>query len=227
MYFSQKDPRWASNKVGYGKMTFSQVGCLLTSVANKLKFDGIEMTPLEVNELAKKCGAFNVDMLNMPVLATALGYSYVRQIVKPAGRHIFETNYYKKVNTPQHFCLMSESGKRIDPLDLQPSWEDNNYPVVSYRVMTKIELPKSPETKKETAPVPTPTVEVKTPPASTSEATVSTTAPAPVELISVPVKTYEQIASEYVPPTQPIIKTTNIWQKLVNALLAWLNQKLK
>ena len=147
MYYSQKDSRWATKKVGYGKLTFAQAGCALTAIANKLKFDGIEKTPLEINDIAKKCGAFNVDMLIFPVLAEALGYKYSKQIAKPTGRQIIETNYYAKVGVPQHFVFYNpENEKRIDSLDLEPSWEENNYPVVSYRVFTKaLQSPAIPE----------------------------------------------------------------------------------
>lgn len=155
MYFSQKDPRWAKQKIGFGSMTFSQVGCAITSIANKLKHDGMEMTPPEVNEFAKNCGAFAVDMLNFSILAKALGYDYVKQISKPEGRCVAETNYYKKVGVPQHFIFLREDGKRIDPLDLEPSWEENNYPIVSYRVFKKRE-----EEKEEIVESP---VEISTP----------------------------------------------------------------
>jgi hypothetical protein len=138
MYFSQKDKRWANKVVGFGSMTFSQVGCAIVSVANKLKYDGIDMTPLEVNEFAKNCGAFNVNMLNFQRLANALGYDYVKQTKKPKDRQIGETNHYKKVGVPQHFIFLREDGKRIDPLDENPSWEVNNYPIISYRVFKKI-----------------------------------------------------------------------------------------
>lgn len=137
MYYSQKDPRWAAKKVGFGNLTFAQVGCAITSIANKLKYDGVTMTPIEVNTFAKNCGAFNVDMLNFSTLAKALGYDYVKQTKKPEGRHIVETNYYKNVGVPQHFVFVKEDGKRIDPLDLNPSWETNNYPIISYRVFSK------------------------------------------------------------------------------------------
>ena len=176
-YYSQKDPRWANKKVGYGKMTFAQVGCALTSIANKLKFDGIDKTPLEINELAKKCGAFQVDMLVFPKLAEALGYKYQKQTAKPKGRQIMETNYYKKVGIPQHFVFMNESGKRIDPLDLEPSWEPNNYPAVSWRVFTKKdEAQKSTVSAPNTETAPIPKEHPKTQPEAKFEATDDSTA---------------------------------------------------
>jgi len=166
MYYSQKDYRWKDKKIGFGTTTFGSSGCLLVSVANKLKFDGVKMTPLQVNDLAKKCGAFNVDMLNLAILAKALGYTYVRQTAKPEGRYIFETNYYKKVGVPQHFCFGNEDGKRIDPLDLEPSWEVNNYPIISYRVMNRITPKIAPVAAPKVEDVKLPTPEPIVPPSA-------------------------------------------------------------
>ncbi len=172
-YFSQRDSNLAKMKVGFGKMTFSQVGCAIVSIANLNKFYAdSNLTPLNINDLAKKCGAFNVDMLNFAKLAKELGYSYEKWtpshplFKKLSQRVIAETNYYSKVGVPQHFFFYNPANnKRIDPLDLEPSWESNNYPIVSYRIFTKNEPVKEVKPKE----VAKPTTPPKEQPASIPE----------------------------------------------------------
>ena len=136
MFYSQKDIRWATKKLGFGKTTIGSSGCFITSIGNL-----VEKTPVEINDLAKKCGAFNVDMLNAGVLAKELGYGYVKQIRPPVNVCVAETNYYSKMGVPQHFFLFNpKNAKRVDPLDLSPGWESNTYPIVSYRLFVKTEL---------------------------------------------------------------------------------------
>lgn len=145
MYFSQKDPRWRDKKVGFGGLSFGAAGCAITSVANILKWNDEVKDPLEINNIAKNCGAFKVDMLSFPILAKQLGYDYLKipktdsMFPKIGQKVIAETNYFSKVGVPQHFFLFNPSNKkRLDPLDLNPSWEENNYPIVSYRVLNKL-----------------------------------------------------------------------------------------
>jgi hypothetical protein len=151
MYFSQRDKKWATKKLGFGTTTFYGYGCAITSITNLHKFfTDSNLTPLEINEIAKNCGAFTGDMLNFGILANKLGYKYEKLSKKPKIRCIIETNFYKKVGVQQHFVFFNpENGKRIDSLDEVPSWEENNYPIVSYRVFTKIEEKPKKEVSKE------------------------------------------------------------------------------
>lgn len=139
-YFSQRDPRWRDKLLGYGRTTFGSSGCAITSFANFQLYNGEKDTPLDINETAKKCGAFSGDMLTLGILAKKLGYTYLKTTVKPKEVCIAETDNYKKVGVPQHFFLYKpENGKRVDPLDLTPQWEDNTYKIVSYRLCKPIQ----------------------------------------------------------------------------------------
>ena len=142
-YFSQRDPKWRDKLLGFGHSTFGAAGCVVTSFANFQKYQGQEDTPLDINETAKACGAFQGDMMVFSTLAKKLGYSYLKTTIKPTEVCIAETNHYSKLGVPQHFFLYKpENGKRIDPLDLTPQWEDNTYNIVSYRVLKTVETPK-------------------------------------------------------------------------------------
>lgn len=139
MYYSQKS--YPKVKLGTCSDTIAQSGCIITSACNLLKrMDIADITPDKMNALAKANGWYSQGcLLDLADLAAHFGCKYVKQIKAPKDVCMFETNYYKKVGVPQHFCLINPaSGKRLDPLDLEPSWEANNYPIVSYRIFTKI-----------------------------------------------------------------------------------------
>ena len=134
-YFSQKDPKWRDKLLGYGRTTFGSSGCAIVSFANLQLYNGEKDTPLDINQTAKKCGAFSGDMLTFGILAKKLGYTYLKTTTKPKEVCIAETDNYKKVGAPQHFFLFDpENEKRVDPLDLTPQWEPNTYKIVSYRL---------------------------------------------------------------------------------------------
>jgi hypothetical protein len=179
MFYSQRDVKWATKKLGFGKTTIGSSGCFITSIGNI-----VEKTPIEINDLAKKCGAFNVDMLNAGILAKYLGYGYVKQIRPPVSVCVAETNYYKKVGVPQHFFLLNpKNSKRVDPLDIEPAWESNNYPIVSYRLFVKLEAKKSPVASQKPADVKLPTPPVETPVIAKQE---PITTPKPIKLSELP-----------------------------------------
>lgn len=47
-YFSQRDERWAYNRIGNSSESILEVGCLVTSVAMTLKHKGIDVTPATI-----------------------------------------------------------------------------------------------------------------------------------------------------------------------------------
>lgn len=47
-YYSQRDSRWANNRIGYSGETILDVGCLLTSVAMTAKKFGSNLTPADI-----------------------------------------------------------------------------------------------------------------------------------------------------------------------------------
>ncbi len=140
LYSSQKNPLWSNKYLGFSKTKIGTAGCFITSISNLLAYNGETKTPSEINDIAKKCGAFTGDMLNAGILAKALGYGYVKAIKPPVSNCIVETNYYAKMGFSQHFVFFNpRNGKRVDPLDLSPGFEPNNYPIISYRLFLKLE----------------------------------------------------------------------------------------
>lgn len=56
---SQRDPRWASKKLGDSKLTIGNYGCLLTSLTMLLNYMGYAETPETVNNTLKRIGGFS------------------------------------------------------------------------------------------------------------------------------------------------------------------------
>lgn len=134
-FFSQKS---FNKPLGKSTTTIKSSGCLLTSCANWVNYIGLStMNPLELNELFVLKGVFSGANINCALAAKALGVSYVKTYDNPNVVCVCETDHYKKVSVPQHFFLYNPKTKmRVDPLDLVPVWEKNDYHIVSYRVFT-------------------------------------------------------------------------------------------
>lgn len=70
--FSQRDPRWKNVKLGNSKTsTIGQYGCFVTCLSMM-----VNKRPDEVNEILKKAGAFNGDLLISEKAAEALNLEY-------------------------------------------------------------------------------------------------------------------------------------------------------
>jgi hypothetical protein len=135
--YSQKS--YPNVKLGNSNDTIANSGCFIVSISNLLEYYGRGLTPPEVNEIGKKCGAFNGALLTAGTLAKALNLSYEKTTKAPVDVCIAETDHYKSKGVPQHFFLHCplESG-RIDPLNLNPKWEHNTYKIVSYRIFNNL-----------------------------------------------------------------------------------------
>ena len=157
-YYSQKS--YPHVNLGLCNVSIAQDGCFLTSFCNLLHELGIiEIDPIEFNKIAFHSGGC---MANAPEWAKMYNLLYEKTTRIPDKICIIETNAFKDLGFPQHFCLYNpKTKKRVDPLDLNPEWETNTYNIVSYRVFT----PPDPKVE-EVVPVPTPTPEsvVETPP---------------------------------------------------------------
>lgn len=64
-YYSQRDSRWAYNKIGKSKETIFEVGCLLTSVAMLYKKYGESATPATIAADSKRFW-YNTAMMTIP-----------------------------------------------------------------------------------------------------------------------------------------------------------------
>jgi hypothetical protein len=140
------------------------------------------MNPLELNEWLILKGCYTQGcLMNAPKAAGLLGMTYAKTNQDPKTTCIFETDHYKKVGVPQHFCLIRKDGKIVDPLDLKPNWKKNPYHIVSWRVFTKPQSSVSSKIELQELYVPKVDVDVSTP---QQDETVSipvtvTTIPAP------------------------------------------------
>ena len=137
IYYSQKDVRWAKDKLGgYSSfITLGEDGCYLTSIA---MLDG--RNPKQINGIltTNKCFV-NGDELDNFRAAHILGFTYKEVTVNPnIYPTICETNHYAKIGYRQHFFVMTDKNTRIDPLDLKPAPEPNNYNIVSWSCYTTV-----------------------------------------------------------------------------------------
>lgn len=136
--YSQRDPKWSSEKLGFGSTTIGGYGCKLTSFA---MLDG--RTPSELNTLFKEKGCFSGDLLDDKKCAQALGWTYMlRTTDSPSTTPcIAEVDMSPSPGKQQHFVVWQDGGI-IDPWTGQTrSYE--MYPVVSFRnfVIPKKEEP--------------------------------------------------------------------------------------
>lgn len=208
MYYSQHAYK---DKLGTCARTIYSDGCFITSVSNLFKFYGFkDITPPEMNKLCKDKGFYVQGCaLVAPSLSKYFDLTYERTVSKPKKVCIAETDHYAKKGFPQHFFVIDPvKNERLDPLDENPTWEKNDYHIVSYRVFG-LEMK---ETKSETKP---PKVEEGV-----------TTAPAKVEY-------KEEITVTTEPTPEPIqetntqTKTKTFLQLFLEDLLEWLKSLRK
>lgn len=128
--YSQIDPRWKNIKLGTCSDTIGQSGCKITCLGMLSC-----KTPEEVNKIIPY---INGCLTDDSTAAEALGLEFQGRVkVAPVGFGwcIAETDHYAKKGVPQHFFVYNaDSKERIDPLDLNPVPELNNYNIVSYRL---------------------------------------------------------------------------------------------
>lgn len=126
--YSQRDPKWASVKLGFGSTTIGSHGCKLTSFAI---LDG--RTPLELNTLFKEKGAFSGDLLIDEKCAVALGWTLLpRTTTNPSTTPcIAEVDMSPSPGKQMHFVVWQDGGI-IDPWDGSTRSHDR-YPEVSFR----------------------------------------------------------------------------------------------
>lgn len=137
-FYSQKDLRWNSKKIGLSNISFGEAGCLLTSLANHdaILHGGIGRTPLQIMDIFMTAGAIDPNgMTTVEVGVKALNMKYLYSKKKPTIICLAETDcFFPKV--PQHFFLLDpKTSKIIDPLDLMPDWKEKptKYNIVSFR----------------------------------------------------------------------------------------------
>jgi hypothetical protein len=129
-FYSQKNLLWRWKKLGTCNVTIGSDGCFGTCL-------GIfcDKRPDKVNDLLVKNGGYKDGCLVISAKAAKiLGLEYNGKIyIKPDHDCIAVTNHYAP-SYPQHFFVLLESGKIIDPLNLFPKPKDNKYNIISYRL---------------------------------------------------------------------------------------------
>jgi hypothetical protein len=131
--FSQRDPRWAAQKLGTGEQTIGQAGCLLSCAAGLLASWDVGTDPGRLNAwLTNNYGyvddnlfvfqsieAFGVDLADLVFCDTAPApmeklHSYLR-----AGRGVIVKVDFKPGGTvQQHWVRLLEPGRIADPWQL-------------------------------------------------------------------------------------------------------------
>lgn len=138
-YYSQKDPKWASEQLGTCKgETIGRSGCKITCLAS---FCG--KTPSEVNKIIPYVSGC---LTNDETAAKALGLTFLgKSSVKPDFECLAETDHYKRRGVLQHFFILLADGRCVDPLDLNPIPKKNPYKIVSYRLFKPLSVEESME----------------------------------------------------------------------------------
>lgn len=141
MYYSQHTPGYKAIKLGTCNDSLWQSGCFLTSFCNIGKeLEWFDYTPIAMNKLFIKEKLFsNGCLLVCPTVAKHFGLTYQKVTKDPGILCIAETNKYAP-SVPQHFFAY-EKGMILDPLDADPKWKKNPYPLVSFRVFKKYKDP--------------------------------------------------------------------------------------
>jgi hypothetical protein len=78
--YAQRDPRWASVKLGFGNTTIGQYGCVLCCLAMASERATLEtLLPPDANELIKSAGGYtgrNLNLVQWAAAGGALGLTY-------------------------------------------------------------------------------------------------------------------------------------------------------
>lgn len=126
--YSQRDTKWANEKLGFGSTTIGSHGCKLTSFS---MLDG--RTPSELNTIFKEKGCFSSDLLDDKKCAQALGWTFMLKTTDSPSTTpcIAEVDMSPAPNKQQHFVVW-QGDTILDPWTgtERPS---TTYPVASFR----------------------------------------------------------------------------------------------
>lgn len=203
--YSQKS--YPKTKLGSCSDTISQSGCFLTSFCNLLEY--LNITKIDPPTFNKKAFPSGNCLANASYWASLYELSYEKTANEPKQVCIAETDNYKKLGVPQHFFLYDpKTKKRIDPLDLNPQWEQNTYHIVSFRVFTLKNKNYDPIKKAEKAPQVVQKIEVPVTPE-----VILTKQDSPI------LEPAEALPSVVVEVDKPQVKTW--YEELIELILNW------
>lgn len=135
--YAQRDPQWASVKLGKSKYTIGSSGCLISSVASCLTDAGYKLTPKEFNDWLIAYGGYSMDKDNQLVdfifaAPNRLGVILMDGLIECANtpapiaeldRRISKGDYVvvkvdfdpKTIQVEQHWCRYIGGGQVVDP----------------------------------------------------------------------------------------------------------------
>jgi hypothetical protein len=133
MFYSQRNPKWASVKLGNSKLTIGSDGCLVTAINNIYPELG---TPIDINNKILNAGGFTANGEILPTIADkALGLKWKGHTTNPISICIAKVMMGKF----GHYITYNPKDKTIlDPWDLNVVWKPNNYKIIFYSVWEKV-----------------------------------------------------------------------------------------
>lgn len=110
--FSQNDPRWANNLLGFSSWEkMGPFGCLVTAFANVAQAQGEDVDPAQMNERLKAQGKFVRDSYGQ--IADISGYSALSSVA-PHSRFVEQQNWPGTVVAPySYFDVRSSTNTEI------------------------------------------------------------------------------------------------------------------
>jgi len=134
--YSQADKKWAHLKLGDTDLDMKTYGCFVTSLAI---ID--ERPPDEALNILNRNRCFNSDgFLLSDCAAKTLGLSYKGKVKKrPLADGlpcVIETSFYAPAY-PQHFCVLLDEHRIVDPLDGKEQFNKYKDKIISYRLFKK------------------------------------------------------------------------------------------
>lgn len=126
--YSQRDPKWANIKLGFGTTTIGSHGCKLTSFSIIT-----EIPPDVLNEKFKKDGCFLRDLLIDEKIALSLDIApNGTTSTNPKKICVAEVDMSPSSGKQQHFVVWNDNNSITDPWTgtIRPA---NTYPIINYR----------------------------------------------------------------------------------------------
>ena len=126
--YSQRDPKWANIKLGFGNTTIGSHGCKLTSFSIIT-----EIPPDVLNEKFKKDGCFLRDLLIDEKIALSLDISpNDTTSTNPNKICVAEVDMSPSAGKQQHFVVWNDNNSITDPWTgtIRPA---TTYPIINYR----------------------------------------------------------------------------------------------
>lgn len=145
---SQRDPKWANIKLGFGTGTIGQFGCTITAITMLLNSKGANLTVDKVNQTMKDKGAFGGDPANLvwwaklpqafpQITSVYKYYSYDNEVVKGLinqGYPVVVCVDGSPIGASQHWVLYVGDQTLLDP------WDGKGKPTSTYKPLEFVSM---------------------------------------------------------------------------------------